>query len=211
MSRSRARTGTLSLLAAAAGLAPALALPATAPASTSGVVISELRVGGPAGGNDEFVELLNDSAAPVAIGGWRFQGCASGSGAPSDRLTIPAGTTLPAGGRYLLTNSAASGYSGSVRGDASYSTGISNSGLSGARLVTSRRRRRRRDRLRRLAVRGGRRLRPRERRRQRRQLRPPRRRERRRRTADDNRADFAVAAPNPQSSGGGGEQPRSPR
>ncbi|MDO8189281.1 lamin tail domain-containing protein [Conexibacter sp. JD483] len=205
MSRSRARTGTLSQLAAAAAGLP-LALPAVAPASTSGVVISELRVGGPSGGNDEFVELVNSSSAPVAIGGWKFQGCASGSGAPSDRLTIPAGVTLPAGGRYLLTNSAASGYSGSVRGDASYTTGISNSGLSGARITTGAG-----------AVvdgigfagsqcaegggfdlasvsgtagssahRGG---------------------AAEANDTDDNRADFSVAAPNPQNSGGGSGDP----
>jgi len=139
MSPSRARTGTLSLLAAAAAAASTAALapsPAVA-ASPTGVVISELRVGGPAGGNDEFVELLNRSASPVSIGGWKLQGCASGSGAPSDRVAIPSGTTLPAGGRYLFANDAANGYSGSVRADATYTTGFSNSGLSGARLVTS--------------------------------------------------------------------------
>lgn len=138
MPPSRARIGTLSLLAAAAAAASTGAVtPPVAFASPSGVVISELRAGGPAGGNDEFVELLNTSSAPVAIGGWKLQGCASGSGAPSDRVAIPSGTTLPAGGRYLLANTAPSGYSGTVRPDAGYTTGFSNSGLSGARVVTA--------------------------------------------------------------------------
>lgn len=46
-----------------------LALAATAAAAPSGIVISELRFRGPAGGNDEFVELANTTAAPVDVGG----------------------------------------------------------------------------------------------------------------------------------------------
>ena len=34
------------------------------------IVISEFRTRGPAGGNDEFVELRNRSAVPVDISGW---------------------------------------------------------------------------------------------------------------------------------------------
>ncbi|MDO8211727.1 lamin tail domain-containing protein [Conexibacter sp. CPCC 206217] len=135
MPSSRARLGTLSALAAIAAAVP-LGLPSLASASSNGVVISELRVGGPQGGNDEFVELYNSSPAAVAIGGWKLQGCASGSGAASDRVAVPSGTSLPAGGRYLFANTAANGYSGSVRPDATYATGFSNSGQSGARLVT---------------------------------------------------------------------------
>ena len=47
---------------------PALAAPATAQSTT--IVISEYRTRGPAGGNDEFIELRNNSAAPVDIGGY---------------------------------------------------------------------------------------------------------------------------------------------
>ena len=39
-----------------------------------GQSISEFRARGPVGGNDEFVELRNTSAAPVAIGGWAAAG-----------------------------------------------------------------------------------------------------------------------------------------
>ena len=46
-------------------IAAAAPLWAAGPASAQ-VVISEFRTRGPAGGNDEFVELRNTSAAPVA-------------------------------------------------------------------------------------------------------------------------------------------------
>ncbi len=59
----------------------ALVWATAASASPNGVVISEFRFTGPSGGSDEFVELLNTSSAPVAIGGWRLEGCAAASGA----------------------------------------------------------------------------------------------------------------------------------
>src|SRR6201991_2279997 len=43
-------------------------------AVSTNVVISEFRVRGPNGGNDEFIELYNLSGAPVAIGGWKIRG-----------------------------------------------------------------------------------------------------------------------------------------
>ena len=106
-----------------------LMLPAAAPAVSTTIVISELRTRGPAGGNDEFVELRNISNAPIDVGGWKLRGCAADSpGTPMTRATIPANTTIPAGGSYLFTNSAAAGYSGSVPGDTTYATGISDDG-----------------------------------------------------------------------------------
>jgi hypothetical protein len=61
------------------------------------------RTRGPAGGNDEFVELRNVSSARVGVGGWQLQGCASGSpGNAGSRATIPAGTSLAPGQHYLL-------------------------------------------------------------------------------------------------------------
>ena len=106
-------------------IATAAAAWAAGPASAQ-VVISEFRVRGPAGGNDEFVELRNTSAAPVAIGGWLLQGCANGTpGNASTRATVTAGVTLAPNQAYLFTNDAASGYSGSVPGDQTYGTGVS--------------------------------------------------------------------------------------
>jgi predicted extracellular nuclease len=91
------------------------------------VVISEFRVRGPAGGNDEFIELFNPTAALIDIGGWKIRGSNAG-GTVGDRATIPVGTTLGAGCYFLATNSAASGYSGGVGGNLTYGTGITDDG-----------------------------------------------------------------------------------
>ncbi len=125
----RPSRASLLALTAAAGLSTAAGLLAAplALASPSGVVISEARFRGPVGGNDEFFELLNTSAAPVDIGGWKLQGSNS-AGTNSARATIPAGVTLPAGARFLLANTAASGYSGTATPDVTYTTGITDTG-----------------------------------------------------------------------------------
>ena len=116
-------------LTTAAGLATAagFVVPPLAAAAPSGVVISEARFRGPAGGNDEFIELLNTTAAPVSIGGWKIQG-SNNAGTNSARATVPSGTTLPAGARFLIANTAASGYSGAATADVTYATGITDTG-----------------------------------------------------------------------------------
>ncbi len=95
-----------------------------------GVNISEARFRGPGGGSDELVEIKNTSSGDVDISGWALEGCAGGSGNPSNRAMVPAGTVLAAGQHYLFANN---GYTGSVAADLSYSTGISDTG--GARIV----------------------------------------------------------------------------
>jgi endonuclease G len=91
------------------------------------VVISEFRVRGPNGGNDEFIELYNASGSPVSIGGWKVSG-SNNAAVTSTRATITSGTTLGAGCFYLLTNAAASGYSGSVPGNQTYAVGVTDDG-----------------------------------------------------------------------------------
>src|SRR4051812_50203013 len=78
-----------------AGAAPALT-------SSNGVVISEFRFRGPAGGNDEFVELMNTSSGPVAIGGLEVQGCGFCTRAAASPGTVPAGGPPPGGGPHPL-------------------------------------------------------------------------------------------------------------
>jgi hypothetical protein len=100
-----------------------------APAVSTTVVISEFRTNGPNGGSDEFVELYNLSDSPVSIGGWLVRGSNSSAGTTT-RATITAGVVLGAYRHYLLTNRSTSGgpYSGSVVGDQTYSTGITDTG-----------------------------------------------------------------------------------
>src|SRR6185437_3283597 len=112
-------------LMGAAALSVALACAGSVLASASGVVISEFSFRGPVGGNDEYVELLNAGSSAVDISNWRLQGCASATGAASDRTTVPAGVVLQAGEHYLfVNNNAAGGYSGAVPGDRTYGTGF---------------------------------------------------------------------------------------
>ena len=112
--------GLVLLLATIGGATPAIA-------STSGVVISEFRFRGPSGGNDEFIELVNQGSEPVEISGWKIRGCNS-AGTIGDRANIPGGVTLASGEHFLLTNTASLGYSGSVPGDISYTTGVTDTG-----------------------------------------------------------------------------------
>lgn len=123
------RRGGLAALAAAVPLLVAPSMAAAAP-----VVVSEFRTQGPQGGNDEFVEIRNTTGSAIDISAWRLAGCASSSGSPSTRVTIGAGISLPAGGSFLFANAGAFGYSGTVPGDATYTTGIANSGNSGLRI-----------------------------------------------------------------------------
>jgi len=114
-------------------------LPVAAVASTSGVVISEFRTRGPAGGNDEYVELRNAGPAPVDISGWLLQGCASGTpGIASNRATVAAGVVLGPGQSYLFANTTAPGYSGTVTPDQTYGTGFTDfaaANFAGIRIV----------------------------------------------------------------------------
>ena len=70
----------------------------------AGVLIDEFASSGPAATDDEFVEVVNSSAATVDMSGWELYRCdARGRLNPSDRLTtIAAGTVLAPGERYLL-------------------------------------------------------------------------------------------------------------
>ena len=90
-----------------------------------GVVINEFRMRGPMGGNDEFIEIRNNSSANVNIGGWQVVGSNS-SGATSVRRNIPSGIVLGVGCHYLLGNSNTNGYAGST--DTTYGVGLTDTG-----------------------------------------------------------------------------------
>ena len=93
-----------------------------------GIVISEFRTRGALGGNDEFVEIYNNSDAPIDISGYRLQGSNS-AGTTSTRSTVPPGVTLPPRAHYLFVNTtAATGYSLAVPGNRGFATGITDDG-----------------------------------------------------------------------------------
>ena len=68
------------------------------------LIISEFRVRGPNGANDEFIELYNNSGADhtVAGGGTGYAVAASNGVA---RCVVPKGTVIPNRGHYLCVNS----------------------------------------------------------------------------------------------------------
>ncbi len=101
----------------------ATSIPTSTPIGAQHIVISEFRVRGPSGGNDEFIELYNPTNAPVDVGGWKING-SNNAGTTTTRMTINTGTNIPAHGHFLATN----GYSGQVPGNQTYTTGITDDG-----------------------------------------------------------------------------------
>jgi hypothetical protein len=94
------------------------------------LIISEFRVRGPFGANDEFIELYNNSGADhtVAGGGTGYAIAASNGVA---RCVIPNGTVIPNRGHWLCVNSVAyslashpAGNGTTATGDATYTTDI---------------------------------------------------------------------------------------
>ncbi|MGI9648403.1 MAG: YCF48-related protein, partial [Acidimicrobiia bacterium] len=84
-----------------------LASPATpcGTASTgSHVVISEFRPSGPAGDDDEFIEIFNPTAGIVDISDWVLH--VTEPGLFRDYHVVPGGTTLDPGEHYLLSDGA---------------------------------------------------------------------------------------------------------
>ena len=119
MCKSNGVVRTLSILAIAA-----LAAPHVAAAATAGLVISEFRVRGPNGANDEFVEIYNGTGAShtvTATGTGTGYGVASSDGAL--RCSIPNGTVIPSKGRFVCTNSVGYSMNDYPAGNGTLSTG----------------------------------------------------------------------------------------
>lgn len=77
------------------------------------LLISEFREAGPAGTNDEFIEVYNASLDPITVASIDIAGTgyAIVTSDGTTRCVIPNGTVIPAEGHYLCANSAAGGYS----------------------------------------------------------------------------------------------------
>lgn len=108
----------------------------TASTAQAQLIISEFRVRGPNGLNDEFIEIYNNSGADhtVAGGGTGYAVAASDGVA---RCVIPNGTVIPNRGHYLCVNSVGyslasypAGNGTTATGDATYTTDIAdNAGI----------------------------------------------------------------------------------
>lgn len=94
------------------------------------IIISEFRVRGPNGANDEFIELYNNSGADHTVtGGGTGYAVAASNGVA--RCIIPNGTVIPNRGHYLCVNSVGyslasypAGNGTTATGDATYTTNI---------------------------------------------------------------------------------------
>lgn len=100
-------------------------------APPSPILITEFRFQGAAGGNDEFIELYNNTNSPITVadtnGGTGYAVAGTNTtGTFSTRCTVPNGTVIPARGHFLCTNNGAAGYSlgAYAAGDVNYATGI---------------------------------------------------------------------------------------
>jgi hypothetical protein len=100
------------------------------PTADAQLIISEFRVRGPNGANDEFIEIYNNSGADhtVAGGGTGYAVAASNGVA---RCVVPNGTVVPNRGHYLCVNSVGyslasypAGNGTTATGDATYTTDI---------------------------------------------------------------------------------------
>ena len=105
------------------------------------LLISEVQTRGTNGGSDEFFEIYNPNAQPVTFDAtWEvWTRNATSSCATLNKRLTGANQVIPAHGHLLFTNSG--GYDGAVVGDATYTTGFSDSGqivlLRGGALVDS--------------------------------------------------------------------------
>lgn len=94
-------------------------------APTAGsLIISEFRVRGPNGANDEFIEIYNDSGADHTVAAASGTGYAVAASDGVTRCAIPNGTIIPARGHYLCTNSIGYSLGTYAAGDATYATDI---------------------------------------------------------------------------------------
>ena len=102
-----------------------------AAAASAQLIISEFRLRGPSGANDEFIEIYNASGADhtVASSSGTGYGVAASDGVI--RCSIPNGTVIPNRGHYLCVNSVTyslgsypAGNGTTATGDATYTTDI---------------------------------------------------------------------------------------
>jgi hypothetical protein len=97
---------------------------ATTGAATSPLLISEFRLRGPSGANDEFVEIYNNSNTATTVASQIGTGFAVAASDAVVRCTIPNGTVIPGRGHFLCTNTGAYSLGGYATGDATYATDI---------------------------------------------------------------------------------------
>jgi hypothetical protein len=116
--------GTAALTYDADGVATLKCVP-TSGGSSAQIRVNELMTGSTGAASNEFVELVNAGSSAADVGGFKVAYRSSAGTSDITLATIPAGTSIPAGGFYLL---AGSGYLGSHAADQSFSTSLAATG-----------------------------------------------------------------------------------
>jgi hypothetical protein len=95
------------------------------------LIISEFRLRGPGGANDEFIELYNTTGAAMTVTSLSGTGLGVAASDGLTRCSVPNGTVIPTGGHYLCVNSVAyslaaypAGNGTTATGDATYTLDI---------------------------------------------------------------------------------------
>jgi hypothetical protein len=93
--------------------------------SSGDIRVNEFMTGSTGAASNEFVELVNAGTAAVNVGGYKVAYRSAAGTSDTTLATIPDGTTIPAGGFYLL---AGSGYLGSHAPDQTFSASLAATG-----------------------------------------------------------------------------------
>jgi hypothetical protein len=116
--------GTATLTYDAGGVATLKCVPSGG-GSSAEVRVNEFMTGSTGAASNEFVELFNAGSSAADVGGFKVAYRSAAGTSDISLATIPAGTTIPAGGFYLL---AGSGYLGSHTPDQTFSTSLASTG-----------------------------------------------------------------------------------
>ena len=103
--------------------AVSLALTATQAIAAGSLIISEFRLQGLNGVNDEFIEIYNDSGVDHTVAAISGAGYAIAASDGVIRCTIPNGTVIPARGHWLCVNSNGYGLGTYPAGNGTNATG----------------------------------------------------------------------------------------
>ena len=116
--------GTATLTYDAGGVATLKCVPSTG-GSSAEIRVNEFMTGSTGAASNEFVELFDAGSSAANIGGFKVAYRSSAGSSDTTLATIPAGTSIPAGGFYLLGGS---GYLGSRTPDQSFSASLASTG-----------------------------------------------------------------------------------
>jgi Lamin Tail Domain/Collagen triple helix repeat (20 copies) len=116
--------GTAVLTYDASGVATLKCVP-SAGGSSAEIRVNEFMTGSTGAASNEFVELFNAGSTAADVGGFKVAYRSAAGTSDTTLVTIPAGTSIPVGGFYLLGGS---GYLGSHAADQSFSASLASTG-----------------------------------------------------------------------------------